>query len=253
MKVTSSPTQLKSIAGPLAALTGLGGPIDLPPRDGARLQTVYDDEARLMRLMRDGRAEPLWYDWVPQRSLSVSVREARRLGGTPVLASFTDEAVAVRGTGGTAVPQGPGTINISVLSRHPRHPGIGEAYAGLCDALRKGFAALGMETTLGARQGSFCDGDHNILSEGRKLVGTAQRWALARDGSAVCLHHCVILSGGAPETLCARTEALYAHAGQEVRYDRDAHSSQALDRAALARAMDKPLRDYIVRAGEDRL
>lgn len=241
---------LKSVSGPIAAITDPDGPIDLPPKAGANLQRVYDDEARYMRLMRSGRAEALWYDWVPERSLSVSVREARKL---PKLPAFSDEPVAIRGTGGTVVPQGPGTINISVLSSHPRHPGIRETYDALCRALIDGFAELGLKTTIGARPGSFCDGDHNLLIEGRKLVGTAQRWAMAADGSAICLHHCVILSGGDPDRLCARTEALYRQNGHYIRYDRAAHSAHQIDQTALARAMDKPLSDYIVRSGEDRL
>ncbi|WP_298917023.1 hypothetical protein [uncultured Algimonas sp.] len=248
-----TPFPLKSVSGSLDTLTAsvrTPSPGALPPRDGAVLQSVYDREAHHMRRMRDGSAPALWYDWVPQAALSVSGREHGRLGD---IDHFTAEPVAIRGTGGTVVPQGPGTINISVLSRHPRHPGIRETYAALCEALRQGFAAMGLETTTGARPGSFCDGDHNILLEGRKLVGTAQRWALAPDGGAVCLHHCVILSGGSAETLCARAEALYAHAGRDVRYDRDAHSAVPLDRAALGAAMEKPLRAYIVRSEEDRL
>ncbi|MGB3454781.1 MAG: hypothetical protein WBG08_02480 [Litorimonas sp.] len=241
---------LKSVTGPMAGLTDPDGPVHLPPADGRTLQSVYDDEHRYLRLMRAGRAKATWYDWVPELSLSVSAREARRLGD---LSGFAAEPVAIRGTGGTVVPQGPGTINISVFSRHPHHPGIHAAYRGVCEALREGFSQLGLETTTGSRPGSFCDGDHNILVGGRKLVGTAQRWAVGPDGSSVCLHHCVILSGGAPETLCGRAEALYAHAGHAVRYDRDAHSAPVLDRADLARAMDKPLRDYIVRSEEDRL
>ncbi|MGB6228698.1 MAG: hypothetical protein WBF53_01055 [Litorimonas sp.] len=234
---------LKSVTGPLSALTD--GSKVLPPSDGAELQAVYDAESRLMRRLRAGTAAPLWYDWVPHLSLSVSGREAARLGD---LSAFESEPVAVRGTGGTAVPQGPGTINISVLSRHPRHPGIRETYEALCGALIRGFAAMGLDTRTGARPGSFCDGDHNLLLEGRKLVGTAQRWALAADGSAVCLHHCVVLSGGDPDGLCSRTEALYAHAGLAACYDRDAHSGLSLDRAELARAMKTPLADYLERS-----
>ena len=241
---------LKSVSGPISAITDPEGPIDLPPKAGAKLQRVYDDEARYMRLMRSGRAKPLWYDWVPERSLSVSVREARIL---PELHQFSDEPVAIRGTGGTVVPQGPGTINISVLSSHPRHPGIRETYDALCRALTEGFAEIGLDTTIGSRPGSFCDGDHNLLIEGQKLVGTAQRWAMAADGSTICLHHCVILSGGEPDRLCARAEALYGQNGHNIRYDRAAHSARPIDQAALARAMDKPLSDYIVRSGEDRL
>jgi hypothetical protein len=240
----------KSADGPLSSLTSHAKSLILPPPDGVRLQDVYDAEMRYMQQMRTGGADARWYDWVPALSLSVSGREALKLGD---LSRFLAEPVAIRGTGGTAVPQGPGTINMSVFSHHPRHPGILETYRSLCTALQDGFAALGLQTSIGARPGSFCDGDHNILYQDQKLVGTAQRWAMRADGAAICLHHCVILAGADPDWLCARPEALYDHAGLPIRYDRNAHASIPFNRADLAEAMDKPLQDFIKRAKEDRL
>lgn len=218
--------KLKSTAGPIAALTERQGPLNIPPRPQADLQRVYDDEARYMRLMREGRAPPIWYGWCPAQSLSVSTREAARLGD---ISEFQDESIAIRQTGGTVVPQGPGTLNISVMSQYSAHPGIRETYQAVCEALFEGFAALGIETILGARPGSFCDGDFNLLHAGRKLVGTAQRWAIGANGSAICLHHCVVLTGGDPDTLCRRAEALYHHAGLPMAYVRDAHSAHMID------------------------
>lgn len=239
--------QLKSISGPIAALTERHGPVHLPPPPLADLQSVYDDEARYMRLMRGGRASPIWYGWCPARSLSISTREASRLGD---ISGFTAEPIAIRQTGGTVVPQGPGTLNISIVSRHPTHPGIRETYAAVCGALMDGFAAIGIETEVGARPGSFCDGDFNLLHLGQKLVGTAQRWAIGADGSAICLHHCVILTGGEPDTLCRRAEALYDHASQPTRYVRDAHSTRVINHDDLLAAMDKPL-SHFIQEGKD--
>lgn len=251
MFVSQKSISFKSVDGSLSDLTpDPVSALSLPPADGARLQEVYDAESRYMRRMRTEGARALWYVWVPETSLSVSAREAARLGN---ISEFSGEPVAIRGTGGTVVPQGPGVINISVLSHHPQHPGIHETYAALCEALRVGFTALGLPTTIGARAGSFCDGDHNILHQGRKLVGTAQRWALAPNGAAVCLHHCAVLAGESPESLCTRTEALYDHARQPLRYDRDAHSDVVLDQAKLAEAMLKPLHAYLDQAAHNRI
>lgn len=241
------PTSLKSLSGPMAALTERHGPIHLPPPPHANLQRVYDDEARYIRLMRGGRAAPIWYGWCPAQSLSVSAREASRLGD---ISGFTAEPVAIRQTGGTVVPQGPGTLNISVISRHESHPGIRETYAAVCQALAEGFAAMGIDTEVGARPGSFCDGDFNLLHRGQKLVGTAQRWAMGADGSAICLHHCVILTGGKPDTLCRRAEALYDHADQPTHYIREAHSTRMINHGDLLAAMDKPLTSFI-QGGKD--
>ena len=227
---------LKSTHAPLRDLTH--PPVPLPPPDGAVLQEVYDAETAYLRAMREGRAQPTWYSWLPHLSLSVSRREANLLGD---MSAFTAEPVAIRQTGGTAVPQGPGTLNISVILRRPGPPAIRETYLELVAALAGGFADLGLHTTHGAREGSFCDGEFNLLLEGRKLVGTAQRWAADGAGGSLCLMHCAVLAGGDPDWLCARTEALYAACGQERQYDRDAHSAVDLDRAAVDAAMAGPL------------
>ena len=226
---------LKSTSGPLAQLTA---PTPLPPPDGAALQDVYDAESAYLRAMRDGRAGPTWYSWLPHLSLSVSRREAALLGD---MSAFTAEPVAIRQTGGTAVPQGPGTLNVSVIIRRPGPPSIRDTYAELVGALAQGFAGIGLDTTVGARPGSFCDGEFNLLHEGRKLVGTAQRWAADGAGGSLCLMHCAVLAGGDPDWLCARTEALYAACGQSRSYDPDAHSGVPIDRAALDAALAEPL------------
>ena len=226
---------LKSTVGPLSQLTA---PVALPPPDGARLQDVYDAETAYLRAMRDGRAGPTWYSWLPHLSLSVSRREAALLGD---MGAFEAEPVAIRQTGGTAVPQGPGTLNISVFVRRPGPPAIRDTYAELVEALAEGFAAIGLATTVGTRPGSFCDGAFNLLHEGRKLVGTAQRWAADGAGGSLCLMHCAVLAGGEPEWLCARTEALYTACGLSRSYDPDAHSGVSIARAALDAAMIAPL------------
>ena len=230
---------LKSTTGPLAALTAS---VPLPPPDGAVLQDVYDAESAYLRAMRDGRAGPIWYSWLPHLSLSVSRREAQTLGD---LSRFTAEPVAIRQTGGTAVPQGPGTLNVSVFLRRPGAPQIRETYLELIAALKDGFAGIGLETSHGARAGSFCDGEFNLLHEGRKLVGTAQRWASDGAGGSLCLMHCAILSGGDPEWLCARTEALYTACGLTRHYDPDAHSGVLIDRRSLDAALAEPLSHLI--------
>ncbi len=230
---------LKSTTGPLANLTAS---VSLPPPDGSGLQRVYDAETVYLRAMRDERAPAQWYSWIPHLSLSVSRREAQMLGD---FSHFKDEPVAVRQTGGTAVPQGPGTLNVSVFLRRPGPPQIRETYLALVEALKEGFAGIGLETTHGAREGSFCDGEFNLLHEGRKLVGTAQRWASDGSGGSLCLMHCAILSGGDPKWLCARTEALYAACGIDRRYDPDAHSGLVINRAELDAALAGPLHRLI--------
>ena len=216
-----------------------------PDADGRPLADTYAWEERRLAAMREGHAGPIHYGWVPQDSLSVSRSEARRVGLDAL--DFDAEPVAVRATGGTVVPQGPGTMNLTLFTRHRRHPGIRPFYEAWCAALRDGFAAVGLETTVGPCEGSFCDGDYNVLVEGRKLAGTAQRWSTARDGSALGHHHAVIMLGGDPETLCARVDALYRAAGLPDRAEPTVHSTVALHPDRLRDALRGPMNRLLER------
>lgn len=212
---------------------------DQPPSDGTALASVYAWEEQRLNAMRIGDAGPLHYVWVPARSISLSRREAERLD----LDGFDAEPLGVRGTGGTAVPQGPGTANITLFTRHKQTPGITEFYREMCASLMKGFMTLGLETEIGANPGSFCDGDFNLLYQGRKLAGTAQRWCRAKNGDTLGCHHIVVLTGGNPAQLCARLEVLYRHAGSPEFYDPAVHSYLDIDLKSLREAMRDPLSD----------
>jgi len=220
----------------------------VPRTHGRPLADAYAWESARLSAMREGKASPTWYGWVPQRSLSISRSEARRIGLDRLTHSEPPitEHVAIRPTGGTVVPQGPGTLNLTLFTHHAKHPGIRPFYDRLCAALQQGFATIGIPTAIGPCAGSFCDGDYNLLHEGKKLVGTAQRWATGPtnpDGSGSTLgqHHCVVMTGGDPVTLCARTDALYARAGLPDRADPTVHSARHIDIPALLAALDAPL------------
>jgi len=233
---------LKSvIAPPQAGYATLGTDWNVPLQDGTRLDTVYAWEEKRLNAMRAGLADPIHYVWVPARSISLSRREASRLN----LKNFEAEPLGIRGTGGTAVPQGPGTANITLFTRHKKAPGITAFYEDMCEALAEGFSKLGLKTETGARPGSFCDGAFNLLHEGQKLAGTAQRWCRAKNGDTLGCHHVVVLTGGDPVALCARVENLYASAGAEERYDPAAHSDRSLDITRLRGAMRAPLNQLI--------
>ena len=55
--------------------------------------------------------------------------------------------------------------------------------------MRAAFAQLGIAAEATPVQGSFCDGDYNLAVEGRKIVGTAQRWR-----GRTCLIHALLLT-----------------------------------------------------------
>jgi len=214
---------------------------DIPPADGTALAKFYGWEDRRVDAMRQERAHPFYYVWVPETSISLSRRESARLE----VVGFSAEPLAVRGTGGTAVPQGPGTANITLFTRHDRAPDITLFYGEMCAALQDGFQTLGLHTTIGAKPGSFCDGDFNILFEGKKLAGTAQRWCRAKNGDTIGCHHVVVLTGGDPTVLCGRIENLYKYAGLPESYKPDLHSALPIEIPALRGAMREPLSKLI--------
>lgn len=211
------------------------------PADGTALVDFYAWEERRVDAMRRDMALPFYYIWVPATGISLSKREAARLD----LDGFANEPLAIRRTGGTAVPQGPGTANITLFTRHPRMPSVRSFYEKMCAALVSGFSELGLHTTIGAKPGSFCDGEYNLLLNGQKLAGTAQRWCRARNGDTIGCHHVVVLTGGSPAEMCSRLEALYDYAEQAETYDPTAHNSHNIDVEILRVAMENPLRELV--------
>ena len=216
-----------------------------PDADGRPLSETYTWEERRLAAMREGLAGPLHYGWVPEDSLSISRAEARRVRLDTL---DLPEPVGVRASGGTVVPQGEGTMNWTLFTRHKEHPGIRPFYDAWCAALQEGFRTLGLETTVGPCEGSFCDGDYNLLLDGKKLVGTAQRWSRAKDGSVLGHHHAVVMLGADPAPLCARVDELYRRAGLPDRAVAEVHAAVPLEVPAIREALGLPL-DRLLSAG----
>lgn len=130
------------------------------------------------------------------RCLVATVRESRMPNfeaARQVLAAL-GWPVVVRCTGGSCVPQGPGVINLSIL--YPKVKGwhLEDGYRMLSDLLQKLLAEYGLDAMIGEVPDSFCDGRYNLQVGGRKLVGTAQRWAGgSRDSAAVLAHACLLV------------------------------------------------------------
>ena len=98
--------------------------------------------------------------------------------------------VFTRRTGGGITPQGPGVLNFAVTFKVPPRDAksVAASYAAICDPLIEAFSNFSLAASTGAVSGSFCDGDYNLEIEGRKIVGTAQRW---RGDSVLC--HALVL------------------------------------------------------------
>lgn len=99
--------------------------------------------------------------------------------------------VVLRPTGGGAVPQGPGIDNLALAFDAARGVTIDDVYRLLVRVLTR---AIDARLVAGDTPGSFCDGAWNLSCDGRKIVGTAQRWRPLKSGARRVLAHALILT-----------------------------------------------------------
>lgn len=187
-------------------------------------------EAELADQVGRGARPPTYRLWENGRALVVTAREQRLPSFAAAAAESAAEGwpVVLRDSGGTAVPHGPGILQVSLLlpqSRLSAHALEG-IYRALCEPVRSALGAWGVDSDYGEVPGSFCDGRFNLVSGARKIAGTSQRWrggippSSRPDGSVVA--HMVLFVDA---DLAAATEAVnrfYRAAGSDLRFDPDA-------------------------------
>ncbi|MEM7470803.1 MAG: hypothetical protein AAF340_05570 [Pseudomonadota bacterium] len=120
----------------------------------------------------------------------------RRNGFAQAIKNSADRGwpVALRPTGGGAVPQGPGVDNLALAFNPAKGTTIEDGYILLTDIIKGGFGTDGNRLEAGDTPGSFCDGAWNLSVAGRKIVGTAQRWRPNRGGCPRVLAHALFLT-----------------------------------------------------------
>lgn len=119
--------------------------------------------------------------WQGPRAIVVSKKDIRTKQAQQA-ASWMKEVdwpVFVRQSGGTAVPHGPGTLNVSLFLPRPKKLtwNIDTVYKmlglPLMHMLKDTFS---LDSYFGEVPGSFCDGRYNVVVQGKKIVGTSQVW-----------------------------------------------------------------------------
>jgi len=139
--------------------------------------------------------------WRPNDHALVMPRRLNRLDGfTEASETLADLGwpILLRESGGEPVPQSPATVNIALVyvqppSDHDRDR-IENAYRRLCQPMLDVLSELGGAASLGEVEGAFCDGRYNVNLDGRKMVGTAQRWRQSQGGKRpVVLAHGAML------------------------------------------------------------
>lgn len=163
--------------------------------------------------------------------------------------------VFLRDTGGGAVVQGPGVLNLAMTF----HVGAGaddriaSSYRILCAPVMTMLRRRGIEGSWRAIAGTMCDGAYNIVVDGRKLAGTAQRWrglGRARPGQHAVFAHLALFATLDHEMAAAALNALYADMGLAAGITAESHinwaeieTSDAVEPvAALARELDEACR-----------
>ncbi len=161
----------------------------------------------------------------------VASRRQSRMQGFPLAAAQSASdgwPVAVRRSGGTTVVHRPGILNVSLvsLSSGDSNLGVRQDYLALLGALAKALAPLGIPAEHGSVDGAHCDGDYNLVWQGRKLAGTAG-FVGRMNGMKLRVFHATLAVRGDLFTDLAAIENFETALGENPLYDRKAHVSVA--------------------------
>jgi lipoate-protein ligase A len=150
--------------------------------------------------------------WRPTDRALVMPRRLSRLEGFAEASETLSDIgwpILLRESGGEPVPQSPATVNIALVYVQPSSDldkdRIEKAYLRLCQPMLDALSALGGIASLGEVDGAFCDGRFNVNLNGRKMVGTAQRWRQSQGGKrpVVLAHGAMLLDNERLEMVSA--------------------------------------------------
>jgi len=166
------------------------------PSNGSLTQEFLIWEESIIAAMKlDPHHPDVWACWQSTQGLCLTRKEHRLPHFAQAKAALAAQGheLATRRSGGTVVAQGAGILNITQLSLDYGPRNIGRSYMEFCKSMQTRFAALGFEVEIGPVSGSYCDGDYNLILDGKKLAGTSQRWVKGPDKAFITLNHAVIL------------------------------------------------------------
>ena len=159
------------------------------------------------------------WDSKPALIVSPADRQLPRYENAANTAAVDGWPVSVRSTGGSAVALGPGVVNVSIItSWRGSPPSLAAGYDLICSPIVAALARFGVTATIGPAPGSFCDGRFNILVDGRKIAGTAQRRSV-RGGGGGLLTHAMVIVDANPALLTAVVAKFYERAGSDRKFD----------------------------------
>jgi lipoate-protein ligase A len=215
--VTSDDTLFRSLTG----WKLIEEPLAVDPRQALERDTLMAQE---VAMGNRGATARLWEN--PQ-SLIVTRKETR----LPHYQQACDQLaeigwpVLVRDSGGTAVPHQAGILHLSLV--FPRvdglNSGIEAVYRMLCEPIRWALSGIGLEAIYGSVEGSFCDGRYNLVVDGLKITGTAQRHLSSRSrdtgDSGAILAQAMLMVDADAQAATQVVNHFYALAGDGRQYD----------------------------------
>lgn len=143
--------------------------------------------------------------WRHPSAFVMGLRDSRLPRAREAAAALAEQGcrVAVRNSGGAAVPLDPGVVNLSLILPKDRTEDM--AFHGdferMYDLIKLAVRRLGGEAAKGEIAGSYCPGDFDLSIAGRKFCGIAQR----RQVKAYIVQAFVIAEGeGAARAACVR-------------------------------------------------
>ncbi len=164
------------------------------PLDGEALLPFAVDELEC-RLVGKG-AQPLIHIWRHQRAFILGLRDRRLEHAHAAMELLNNQgyAVAVRNSGGAAVPLDKGVLNISLIL--PNRAGITKLhddFAILAGLIQETISCIAgaVEVSVGEIAGAYCPGAFDLAINGRKFCGIAQR----RQTGAYIVHAFIIVEG----------------------------------------------------------
>lgn len=159
-------------------------------------QMQIDIDHKLLELHYSGKIPACIRLWQNELCLVLSKRDTKVEDFDNISNKFKDESLPIftRTSGGTVVPHGPGILNISLIFSVGRNKkSLDWSYNMLCNFVIGVLGKMGLSAGTSSVTNSFCDGKYNLVVDGQKIGGTAQRIKRDQTGKKYFLSHMSLL------------------------------------------------------------